>query len=103
MSDLAQRLSGWAMVLDSRPEAKELSGLRGDLREQAREMEKLRELCLDAYAVIDVLANGVGKISTPDGFFDLWNRTGIGLEQVGGKPFKKRMAVLASHNREGSK
>lgn len=52
---------------------------------------EMRALCLDAYAVIDVLATGVAKIATPDGFFDLWNQTGMKLERMGGKPFKKHV------------
>lgn len=55
---------------------------------------EMLELCLDAYAVIDVLAKGVGGIATPDGFFDLWNRTGSELERLGGKPFKDRIKAL---------
>lgn len=64
------------------------------------EIERLRRLCLDAYACIDVLANGVGKIAPPDGFSALWNRTGVALEQAGGKPFKKHMANLKAEGRE---
>jgi len=69
--------------------------------ERQTEVEKLRGLCLDAYAVIDVLAAGVGNIAIPDGFFDLWNKTSIGLEQIGGKPFKERMAAFKSAKRDG--
>lgn len=62
-------------------------------------IEKLREICFDAYAVIDVLATGVGKIATPDGFFDLWNKTGGRLERVGAKSFKERIAALMDEER----
>jgi hypothetical protein len=65
--------------------------------EAQTEIARLQELCRDAYAVIDVLASGVGKIATPDGFFDLWNKTGIALEREGGKSFKKRIAALHIH------
>jgi hypothetical protein len=57
-----------------------------------KENARLVALCHDAYAVIDVLATGVGKITTPDGFFALWNETGIKLERLGAKPFKDRKA-----------
>jgi hypothetical protein len=71
------------------------------IHDQGIELERLRELCLDAYAVIDVLAKGVGKIATPNGFFDLWNQTAASLERMGGKPFKARVAVTQDKHADG--
>lgn len=52
------------------------------LEKQAADIEQLQLLCVEAYAVIDVLAKGVGNITTPDGFFARWNETGIKLERI---------------------
>lgn len=59
------------------------------------EIKRLRELCFDAYACLDVLGSGVGSIATPDGFISLWNETGVELERMGAKKFKRRMVERA--------
>lgn len=65
--------------------------------EAVNNVASMRQLCFDAFAVIDVLATGVGKIATPDGFFALWNETGMKLERMGARPFKAhRTAALKS-------
>ena len=39
------------------------------------ELREARDLLQRYKQVTNILGRGVGKIATPDGFFELWNRT----------------------------
>lgn len=48
-------------------------------------IEELNRLILDLYACNDVMASGLPKIATPDGFFSLWNDASCRAKLLGAK------------------